>query len=132
MILGFGLSAGAKAAALRKRCADRQLATAALKAAAKHDKYLFIFFFDAEDANTSATKGVFQKAMAKMTDRADSMTINITDPAESRLSISSAPGAPMPVVLAIAPTGLPTKASRRNSTRPNCNRRSSAPARPSA
>jgi hypothetical protein len=86
-------------------------AAAALETAANHDKYLFIFFFDKEDSNTSAMKDVLQKAMAKMTDRADSMTINVTDPAEKTIVDKfRARGAPMPVVLAIAPTGAPTRA----------------------
>ena len=51
-------------------------------------------------------KGVFQAAMAKMTDRADSMTINVADPAEKPIVDKfCARGAPMPMVLAIAPTG---------------------------
>lgn len=84
---------------------------AAVENAAKADKYLFIFFFDGEDSHTSAMKGVFEAAMAKMTDRADSIAVSVTDAAEKRLvNEFSVRGAPMPMVLAIAPTGAPTRA----------------------
>ena len=58
-------------------------------------------------------KGVFDTAMAKMTDRADAMAINIGDPAEKPIVDKfGARGAPMPVVLAIAPTGAATAVSQ--------------------
>jgi len=82
---------------------------AAIEKAAKADKYLFVFFFDGEDSHTGAMKRVFEAAMAKMTDRADSIAVSVTDPAEKRLvNKFSVCGAPMPLVLAIAPTGAPT------------------------
>ena len=55
---------------------------AAIEKAAKDNKYLFIFFFAGQDAHTGAMNGVFQTAMAKMTDRADAMAIYVADPAE--------------------------------------------------
>jgi hypothetical protein len=112
VMLGFGLTTDAKAAPPTEGSAPTDSrAAAALETAANHDKYLFIFFFDKEDSNTIAMKDVFQKAMAKMTDRADSMAINIADAAEKPIVDKfRARGAPMPVVLAIAPTGAPTKA----------------------
>lgn len=83
----------------------------AIEKAAKDNKYLFIFFFSGEDSHTSAMKGVFQAAMAKMTDRADSMAINVADQAEKPIVDKfSVHGAPMPLVLAIAPTGAATRA----------------------
>jgi hypothetical protein len=55
--------------------------------------------------------GVFQTAMAKMTDRADSMAIYVADPAEKPIIDKfGVRGSPMPLVLAIAPTGAPTRA----------------------
>lgn len=83
----------------------------AIEKAAKESKYLFIFFSNGQDAQTTAMKSVFQTAMAKMTDRADSIAISVTDPAEKSLVDKfSVRGAPMPMVLAIAPTGAPTRA----------------------
>jgi hypothetical protein len=86
-------------------------AGAALDAAAKHDKYLFIFFFDKEDSQTQAMKGVFDAALQKMSARADGITVNVADRAEKPIVDKfRARGAPMPVVLAIAPTGAPVQA----------------------
>ena len=83
----------------------------AIEKAAKDNKYLFVFFYAAKDAQTDAMYGVLRTAMAKMSDRAGSIAIYVADPAEKpivdKLGIR---GAPMPLVLAIAPTGAPTKA----------------------
>lgn len=84
---------------------------AAIEKAAKANKYLFIFFYMGQDSQTAAMNGIFQAAMAKMTDRADSLAIYAADPAEKAIIDKFAiRGAPMPLVLAIAPTGAPTKA----------------------
>jgi hypothetical protein len=84
---------------------------AAMEKAAKDNKYLFIFFSNGQDAQTRAMKGVFQTAMANMTDRADSVAIQVADPAEKPIVDKfGARGAPMPLVLAIAPTGAATRA----------------------
>lgn len=84
---------------------------AAIEKAAKANKYLFIFFFEGQDANTTAMNGVFQAAMTKMADRADSIALSVADTAEKPLVDKfSVRGAPMPLVLALAPTGAPTRA----------------------
>jgi hypothetical protein len=111
-MLALGMTAVASAAPPAEQpAAAAGRATTALKSAAKHNKYLFIFFFEKEDSQTVAMKAVFQKAMQKMSDRAEGMTINVLDPAEKPIVTKfRARGAPMPVVLAIAPTGAATKA----------------------
>jgi hypothetical protein len=84
---------------------------AALEKAAKNNKYLFIFFFDRQDPHTTAMNGVFQTAMAKMADRAEATAIYVADPAEKPIVDKfGVRGAPMPLVLAIAPTGAATRA----------------------
>jgi hypothetical protein len=84
---------------------------AAIEKAAKDNKYLFIFFYAGQDTNTGAMYGVFQTAMAKMTDRANSMAIHVAEPAEKPIVDKfGVRGAPMPLVLAIAPTGAATRA----------------------
>ncbi len=84
---------------------------AAVEKAAKDNKYLFIFFYTGQDSHTATMNGVFQTAMAKMTDRADSMAIHAADPAEKPIiDRFGVRGAPMPLVLAIAPTGAATRA----------------------
>jgi hypothetical protein len=86
-------------------------AAAALDKAAKDNKYLFVFFFAGQDEHTGAMNGVFQAAMAKMTDRARGIAIHVADPAEKPfVDKFGVRGAPMPLVLAIAPTGAATRA----------------------
>jgi hypothetical protein len=76
----------------------------AIEKAAKENKYLFIFFVAGQNAQTDAMNGVFQKAMAKMADRANSITINVTDPAEKPIVEKfGIRGAPMPMALATVP-----------------------------
>jgi hypothetical protein len=112
IMLGLGMTCDTKAASPSVGSAPTaSRALAALETAARANKYLFIFFFDKEDSHTNAMKGVLDAAIAKMSDRADSMTVNIADPAEKPIVDKfRARGAPMPVVLAVAPTGAATKA----------------------
>ena len=106
VVLGLGMTAAVKA---DSPTASR--ATAAMEKAAKDNKYLFIFFFAGQDENTSALSGVFQTALAKLSDRAKGITVNVTDPAEKPIVDKfGMRGAPMPLVLAIAPTGAATRA----------------------
>jgi hypothetical protein len=83
----------------------------AMEKAAKDNKYLFVFFYAGQDEQTAAMNGVLQTAMTKMSDRANTISINIADPAEKPIVDKfGIRGAPMPLVLAIAPTGAPTRA----------------------
>jgi hypothetical protein len=83
----------------------------AMESAARANKYLFIFFYNEQDANTGAMNGVFQTAMSKLTDRANALAIHVADPAEKPIVDKfGVRGAPMPLVLAIAPTGAATRA----------------------
>jgi hypothetical protein len=81
-----------------------------MSAAAKANKYLFIFFWNSQDERTSALYGAFQTATAKLTDRADALAIHTADAAEKaivdKFGVSRAP---MPLVLAIAPNGAVTR-----------------------
>jgi hypothetical protein len=84
---------------------------AALQQAADADKYLFVFFWTEKSQQTDAMWDVLQSAMTKVADRAESVAVNVTDPAEKPLVDKfGARGAPMPLVLAIAPTGAATRA----------------------
>ena len=47
----------------------------AIEKAAKDNKYLFIYFYAGQDANTKPCTVAFRTAMAKLTDRADSTAI---------------------------------------------------------
>ncbi len=102
-MLGLWTPSGATAADAPAVAASQSNASpgaTAIEKAAKDNKYLFIFFFTGQDAHTGAMNGVFQTAMAKMTDRADSMAINVADPAEKPIVDKfGVRGAPMPLVL---------------------------------
>jgi len=83
---------------------------AAVDAAADGGKYLFIFFWRANDDQSRAMYGVFQSATGRWTESADSIAIQITDPREKavveKFGVSRAP---MPLVVALAPNGAVTK-----------------------
>ena len=84
--------------------------TAAIQHAAAADKYLFVFFWREKSQQTSAMWGVFQSAMSKVADRAESVAINVSDPAEkSVVAKFGVDRSPMPLVLALAPNGAITR-----------------------
>ncbi len=81
----------------------------AIRQAADAGKYLFLFSSKTDDDQTLAMRKVFDKAMEKVADRAQSIAVNITDPSEkavvAKFDLSRAP---MPLVLAMAPNGAIT------------------------
>ena len=82
----------------------------AIDAAARSDKYLFIFFWKADDVQSRTMRGVFQPAMKKWADSTDSIEVNIMDsnerPLVDKFGVSRSP---MPLVVALAPNGAITK-----------------------
>ena len=82
---------------------------AAIDTAAGSGKYLFIFFWKANDKQSQTMQGVFQSAMKKWGESTDSIGINIAAPSEKpvvdKFDVSRAP---MPMVLAVAPNGAIT------------------------
>ena len=81
----------------------------AIRKASDAEKYLFAFFWKGDDDQSIAMRRVFDQTMAKETDRADSVAVDITD--ESQKEIVEEYGldrAPMPIVLAVAPNGAIT------------------------
>lgn len=82
---------------------------AAMQKAADADKYLFALFRKEEDSQTSAMRAVLEDVMKEVADKADSVEVNVT--ASSAKAIVDKFGldrAPMPLVLAIAPSGAIT------------------------
>lgn len=109
----FGMVLGLMAAvpAFCDPAASASKGLTAMHAAAKANKYLFIFFYEVQDPQTNAMNGVFQAAMSRLAQRADGIAIHMGDAAERPLVEKfRVRGAPMPLVLAIAPTGAATKA----------------------
>jgi hypothetical protein len=110
------LAAASLAVTLALGAAERAAVAAspgitAIEKAASDNRYLFVLFYSAADAQTNAMNGVLQKAIAKMADRANAIAINAADPAEKAvIDRFQVRGAPLPLILAIAPTGAPTHA----------------------
>jgi hypothetical protein len=83
---------------------------AAMQQAAGAEKYLFVFFWKEKDQQTDAMWSVLQSAMQKAADRAESVAVNVTDPAEKTMVAKfGVDRSPMPLVLALAPNGAITK-----------------------
>jgi hypothetical protein len=81
----------------------------ALEKAAQAKRYLFAFFWKEEDEQTAAMKKVFEGAMTKVADRADSVMVHVSQAAEKEIVDKfQLDRAPMPLVLALAPNGAIT------------------------
>jgi hypothetical protein len=81
----------------------------AIKQAAAAGKYLFVFFSKTDDDQTVAMRKVFDQAMEKAADRAQTVAVNITSASEKAIVDKyDLSRAPMPLVLAIAPNGAIT------------------------
>lgn len=79
---------------------------AALQEAAAANKYLFAFFWKADSPHTESLRKVFEQATKQVEDRAQAVTICITDAAESEIvGKYELTRAPMPLALTIAPNG---------------------------
>lgn len=86
-------------------------ARAALDRAAATRKFAFVFFWNEQNPQTDRAWGVLQSAAGKMSDWADVVAVQTTDPAEKSLVDRFGTGrAPLPLVLAVAPCGAVTKA----------------------
>jgi hypothetical protein len=81
----------------------------AISLAAADNKYLFAFFWNGDNNQTVAMKKVFEDATAKVADRAMTVSVRVSDPAERGIVKKyDLERAPMPLVLAIAPNGAIT------------------------
>jgi hypothetical protein len=114
MLIGLLVGAASQAAGEAYPRATASTSTsrglAAIDQAARADKYLFVFFWKANDDQARNMFKVFQTATGKMAEAADSVSVQITDPNEKpmvdKFGVSRAP---MPLVLALAPNGAVTK-----------------------
>ncbi|MCU0872892.1 MAG: hypothetical protein MUE50_11190 [Pirellulaceae bacterium] len=86
-------------------------AAAALDRAAAASKFTFVFFWKEKNSQTDRAWSVLQAASGKMSDWAEVVAVQATDPAEKPLvDRFGTSRAPMPLVLAVAPCGAVTKA----------------------
>jgi len=85
----------------------------ALRNAAAHGKYAFIFFYRSDDERTQQMRKVFDAALGNLADRAEPVTVRVTDPAEKPIVNKFKVGdAPMPFVFSIAPNGAVVRSYR--------------------
>jgi hypothetical protein len=84
-------------------------ALAAIEQAAAAGKYIYLFCYRDEDEHTRAARATLDAAMEKLADRAMSVAVHVDDPQE-RLLVAKYQlnRAPLPLVLAVAPTGAVT------------------------
>ncbi len=81
----------------------------AIDRASETGEYLFVYFYDSKAPETLSKKGELDAVVSALEQQATSVAVDISDPAEvsfaRRLRVA---GAPMPMVLAFAPTGAVT------------------------
>jgi len=107
---GSGAVAPTPAAAPVRAAAPLSPAATAIHEAAQANKFIFIFFYRAEDEATLAARTTFDAAMEKLAERANAAAVNIADPQERALVAKyQLTRSPMPLVLAMAPTGAVTR-----------------------
>jgi hypothetical protein len=112
LLLGVVISTSAQSFAEKpsQDKASQGKGMAAIKQAAKADKYLFIYFWKADDQQSKAMFPVFQEVMGKMSDRADGVPINLAVTTEKPIiEMFDVSRAPMPIVVAVAPNGAVTR-----------------------
>lgn len=84
---------------------------AAMERAAASRKFAMVFFWKQKDSRTDNAWGAVQPAVARLSQWAEVVPVQVTDPAEKALvDRYGADRAPMPMVLAIAPCGAVTGA----------------------
>jgi hypothetical protein len=92
------------------RAEKTELAVVAIDRAAKAGKYMFVFFYRAENGPTQAARKTFDAAMEKFADRAASAVVDVADPLEAEVVAKYGLGrSPTPLVLALAPNGAVTR-----------------------
>jgi len=101
---------GANQTAAGPENATTEAAAVAIDRASKANKYIFLFFYRAEDEPTRTARGALEAALGKLGDRALSTSVNVADPREQALVARYGLGrSPMPLVLALAPSGAVTR-----------------------
>lgn len=95
--------------------AEAELGVIALDRVAKANKYAFVFFFRTEDERTESMRVALESGVEDLSEKAEVIVVDVTDPLEKASVDKFGVGrAPMPLILAIAPTGAVTKSWFRN------------------
>lgn len=90
---------------------SRGAGQAAVTAAARDGKYVFVLFHKEDDAATRSVRQTLEAALVKRSGQAAQVNVRVNDPAEKTLVDRYGVGrSPMPLVLAVAPNGAVTGA----------------------
>ena len=112
LIIVFGLTAmGAQKNPVAKAATNQTKGRSqvAIERAAKANKYLFIFCYKGNDEQTKKMNALFDAVTKKVRKRANSVEVNIADPAENAIVKKfNLQAAPSPLVLVLAPNGALT------------------------
>lgn len=110
-----GASSNLTAQETQPPAAEEELGVIALDRVAKANKYAFVFFFRADDERTESMRTALESGVEDLSEKAEVIVVDVTDPLEKaavdKFGVSRAP---MPLILAIAPTGAVTKSWFRN------------------
>ena len=95
--------------------AEAELGVVAFDRVAKANEYAFVFFFRTDDERTESMRTALESGVEDLSEKAEVVVVDVTDPLEKaavdKFGVSRAP---MPLILAIAPTGAVTKSWFRN------------------
>ena len=81
----------------------------AVERAAKSNRYLLVFFYGDDADQTASMKAVYNRAVGNLFQKPMRIDINVTDPAEAAIIDNyGVRDAPLPLVVAIAPSGVVT------------------------
>ncbi len=94
---------------------DQELGVHAIDRVAKANKYAFVFFLRTDDERTESMRTALESGVEDLSEKAEVVVVDVTDPLEKaavdKFGVSRAP---MPLILALAPTGAVTKSWLRN------------------
>lgn len=114
VLLGVAVAVAQDRTAASRSGTDQAATSAtqeAMAQAAAAKKYVFLFFWKDQSAQLDKAWEALKPAIANMADRAVFISVRITNSAEKKIVDEyGVSGAPMPLVLAIAPSGAVTRA----------------------
>jgi hypothetical protein len=109
VVSGTTSSEPAESPAPQAKPAQKATGIAVMDRAAAAGKHLLILFYRNDDDSTQAMRKAFASAVAKLANKANSVTVNVTDAAEQEIVAKfGVDRAPMPLALVVAPTGAVT------------------------
>jgi len=107
--LALAVSLGVAAGGAQAQGGQTSKGLEAVERATKAGRYVFIFFHNGDGEQTAAMRQVFKNGVAKAAKSAAQVEVNVADASEAAIVDKyGVQGAPMPLVLAVAPNGAVT------------------------